>query len=412
VRPRTVDRPAPSATPTPLLAVFVATFFVRFAFGLTLAIFASYIAGHSTGLSVGEADTAGWVSALAPVGEFSTVVFCGIAADRFGRFRVLFFGMAAASALLVFVSTTRDLAALGATNLAFGVASGAILAASLAVVAEFSGTTERGFEMGRFDAMNLFGWVAGFAFGLGLEDMVPNRSLSFVFLTGAAALAVGLAAAGWLARSIRRARPVAGFSPRSVLRNAFRLPVLVVTLPWLVIYALIGTALVFIGPSASAIGIRPGYLALVIAGGGALLVVTQPYFGRLADRQGRTRMMTVGALGFGLAMLFSCLLVAYGFLWPLGLGLGVSVLLALAYGPAALAALADLAREISRATTMAIYSLTISFGMTVGLLASTTLLTTFGAFGLYVYFGGLAAVLGALTGARWREVARATIPVR
>ncbi len=396
----------------PLVAVFVATFFIRFAFGTTVAVFAAYVTGRATGLGAGDVGTAGFVSALAPVGEFSTVLFAGLAADRWGRFPVLFGGMGAAALLFLVVASTRAIPALGAANLLFGVASGAILAASLAVVADRSGVEERGYEMGRFDAMNLAGWVTGFAFGLGAEEALPNPQLRWVFLGAAAALAAGLLAAGWLVRGLPEGPPRARRSIRKVVRSALRTTVLVVTLPWLVIYALIGTALIFLGPSAGGIGIRPTYLALAIAGGGGLLVLTQPGFGRLADRWGRTRMMSVGALGFGLVMLFASLLTAYGTLWPLLVGIGVSVLLALAYGPAALAALADLSLALSRATTMAIYSLTISLGMVVGLVASSELYAHWGNTGLYLFFASIATVLAALTLVRWREALRATIPVR
>lgn len=372
----------------------------------------SYLTGHPSGFSGAEVGRAGWVSALAPIGEFSTVLFCGAAADRFGRFPVLFTGMGAAAVVFLVVSGTRAVEALAAANLGFGVASGAILAASLAVVADHSGGEERGYEMGRFDAMNLFGWVLGYAFGLGTEEFLPNAWLGLVFVAGAAALLLGLLGAGSLSRRAGPEPVRVRTSFRRVIGLSFRRPVLVVALPWLVIYSLVGTALSFLGVSALALGIRPGYLALAVAGGGALLVVTQPFYGRLADRHGRTRMMTVGASGFVLTMLFAALLVAYGDPWYLLLGLGVSVLLALSYGPAALAALADLAREISRATTMAIYSLSISLGMAIGLFASTDLVARFGPSGLYPYFGAIAAVLGALTAIRWLEARRATIPVR
>jgi len=409
------------ATPVPagaeprrpaLLAVLTATFFVRFAFGITVAVFASYIAGRSTGLSGGDVGTAGWVSALAPVGEFSTVLFSGAAADRWGRFPVLFGGMGGAALLFVGISTTRAVPALGAANLAFGVASGAILAASLAVIADRAASDHRGYEMGRFDAMNLFGWIAGFAFGLGVEDAIPNSRLDLVFVAGAAAILCGLLVGGALARGEVVGPVPPSFDFRRIVRSAVRSTVLVVTLPWLAIYSLLGTALVFLGPAAEGIGIRPAYLAVAIAGGGALLVVSQPYFGRLADRAGRTRMMTVGAGGFVLVLLCASLLARYGVSVPLLVGVGVGVAGALAYGPAALAALADLALEQGRATTMAIYSLTISLGMTVGLLSSTSLYGRFGTSGLYPYFGAIAVVLVALTVARWVEARRATIPVR
>jgi MFS family permease len=403
-----VEPPAAVASRTasrPLLAVLLATFFVRFGFGITLAVFDQYLTGQSVG-------TVGIVSALAPVGEFSTVLLSGIAADRWGRFPVLFGGMASAAVLLVVVGTTRSVATIAAANLLFGIASGAILASSLAVVADESGAGERGFEMGRFDAMNLFGWIAGYAFGLGVGSSIPSGDLGVAFLGGAGILAIGLVTASRLVGGIPLARRTRSFSIGHVLRSAFRANVLVVTLPWLAIYGFIGSALIFLPSASSGIGISPDYLAAAIAGAGTLLIVSQPYFGRLADRTGRTRMMTVGAVGFGLVMLFASLLAAYGPRWPLLAAMGVSVLAALTYGPASLAALADLAGSLSRATTMAIYSLTISLGMVIGLIASTSLFGRFGLTGLYVFFGGVTAVLAAFTAVRWWELRAATIPVR
>jgi MFS family permease len=386
----------------PLVAVFSATFFVRFAFGITVAVFASYILGRSTGLGQGNVGTVGLVSALAPIGEFSTVLLSGVAADRYGRFPVLFSGMGGAAALFAGVATTRSPLLLGGLNLLFGVASGAILAASLAIVADRSGADERGLEMGRFDAMNLFGWVAGFAFGFGILGVVANSWLSYAFVAGAALLVAGLALAALLVRGLPIRQSRKGLALREVFEQAFRRGVLLVTLPWLVIYMLIGTALVFLGTAAKGAGVAPVDLALVIGGGGAILVVTQPYFGRLADRRGRMRMMTIGVIGFVALMALASLLVAYGPKPELLGGLGVSVLVALAYGPAALAALADLTVEMSRATTMAIYSLTISLGMVTGLLVSTQLYAYLGNVGLYLFFGGVAVTLVALTAVRYR----------
>ncbi len=404
--------PAPGRSRPALAAVLTATFFVRFAFGITVAVFAAYLTHKTTGFTGSDLGTAGLVSALAPIGEFSTVLFSGAAADRWGRFPVLFAGMGGAALLFVAIATTRDVATLGAANLVFGVASGAILAASLAVISDRSAVDARGYEMGRFDAMNLFGWVGGYAFGLGIEQALPNAELGSVFLAGAAAILIGLAVAVRLLGRAAVEPSVPAFDLRRVLRLAFRRTVLVVTLPWLAIYSLLGTALIFLGPAADGLGVRPGLLAVAIGGGGALLVVSQPYFGRLADRHGRTRMMTVGSAGFVLVLLCASLLARYGISVPLLVGVGLGILLALAYGPAALAALADLARAEGRATTMAIYSLTISLGMFVGLIAATELYGRYGTLGLYPYFGAIAAVLVGLTAVRWWEASRSTIPVR
>ena len=398
----------------PLIAVFSATFFVRFAFGITVAVFASYITGHSSGLVQSDVGTVGIVSAMAPLGEFSTVLFSGAAADRFGTFRVLFAGILVAAILFTAVATTRSPYFLGALNFVFGVASGAILAASLAIVAHRSGEDERGFEMGRFDAMNLLGWIGGFAFGFGLLDVVANPSLGYIFLVGAGVLVAGLLLAFALVHGIGVPAGARGYVFPQVIRHVFRRSVLLVTLPWLVIYILIGTALVYLGPSAGSLGLSRVYLAVAIAAGGSILVVTQPYFGHLADRRGRMPMMTVGATGFVAVMAFASLVVAYGPRWPFLVGIGGSVLAALAYGPAALAALADLTTEVGRATTMAIYSLTISLGMVIGLAGSTVLYGALGNPGLYLFFGTISAALIALTVARYRELraARPTPPVR
>jgi len=400
-----------------LTAVFGATFFVRFAFGITLAVFASYIVGRWTGLSGSDTAVVGLVSAMAPVGEFTTVLLSGVAADRYGRFPVLFGGMTGAAVLFALVSATRSTVALGAMNFLFGIASGAILASSLAVVADRSGADERGFEMGRFDAMNLFGWLGGFAFGIGVGGAIPVSSLPFIFLLGAAALAVGLALAAVLLRGIPRATLNRGLPVVQVFRSAFRRNVLLVTVPWLVIYMLIGYVLVFLGTAAKGTGISTTYLALAIGGVGAVLVLSQPQFGKAADRYGRMRMMTVGAGGFVALLATGILLLQYG-AEPVLLGVaGVSAVAALAYAPAALAALADLALALSRATTMAIYSLTISLGMILGLIVSTQLFDALGNLGLDLFFGAIAGALVLLTAARYVDArrdaaARATTPAQ
>jgi MFS family permease len=180
--------------------------------------------------------------------------------------------------------------------------------------------------------------------------------------------------------------------------------VLMVTLPWLVIYLLLGTVFVFLGTAATGAGLSPRYLAVVIGVGGLLLLVTQPSLGRLADRFGRMSMMLVGTVGFVGVLTGASLLATYGpNLVFIGI-VGASVLPALSYGPAALAALADLSQTIPRATTMAIYSLVISLGMLIGILASTQLYGRYGAHGLDAYFGAIAGGLVVLTWARYRDV--------
>ncbi len=391
----------------PLTAVLTATLFVRFGFGITVAVFATYILGRSVGLDGSQVGVVGLVSAMAPTGEFTTVLLSGAVADRYGRFPVLFVGMAGSAILLALTALTRDPWALGGLNFAFGVGSGAILASSLALIADRSTHPERGYEMGRFDAVNLVGWIGGFAFGFAALGLLPLAQLPVVFLGGAAALVLGIVLGMWWVPSGWRATPNRSYILSKVLPAIVRRDVLLVTLPWLVIYMLIGTAFVYLGTSAAGIGIPPLDLALAIGVGGLLLVVTQPTFGRLADRFGQLRLMLVGTVGFVGAMICAALLANLGAQpWILGV-LGVSVVAALAYGPASLAALADLTAAISRATTMAIYSLVISLGMIVGLAGSTGLFGALGNLGLDLFFGSIAAGLAALTTLRTLDLRRA-----
>ncbi|MGA7922512.1 MAG: MFS transporter [Thermoplasmata archaeon] len=389
----------------PLLrAVFGATFFVRFGFGITLAVFATYILGHPTGLSADDIGVVGWISAAAPIGEFTTVIASGIAADRYGRLRVLLWGLAAASVLMLLVASTRSPWALGGLNLAFGVSSGAILASSLAVVTDASAVQARGYAMGRFDAMNLLGWVLGFAVGFGVLGSVPPSKLFLVFLLGGAVLTIGYVLAYLLTRRAPRP-PRLPSTQLGMLRTAIlEREVLLVAFPWLVIYMLIGTVFVFLGTAAAAAGLPIRELAVLIGGGGLLLLVTQPVFGRMADRYGRLQLTLVGTAGFVGILVVAILLGTYG-PRPLLLGLlGASTLAALAYGPAALASLGDLTHAYTRATTMSVYTLAISLGMILGLLGSTTLLKYYGIPGLDVFFGLIAVALVVLTSIRVHDI--------
>jgi MFS family permease len=412
----TLSDPTGAVHQRTLLAVFGATFFVRFAFGITLAVFASYILGHLTTLSGGDTETVGLVAAMAPIGECTTVLLSGLATDRVGRFPVLFAGIMSAALLFGLVSLTRSVYALAALNFLFGIGSGAILASSLAVIGDRSTQDERGFEMGRFDAMNLAGWLGGFAFGIGILGLIQDHRLTisflpYVFVVGAVVLLGGILFAWYLVHGLPRHQPVQGFPITAILRNAFRGRVLLVTLPWLVVYMLIGYALVFLGTASAGVGFPDTYIAAGIGAGGFFLVISQPRFGRLADRYGRTRMMNIGVAGFVGVMISASLIIAFGPLVELLAVLVVSVIAALAYGPAALAALADLSLELSRGTTMALYSLTISLGMILGLVFGTYLVAHYGNDGYYLFFGGVAAALVLLSAARNWGV-EATTPTR
>jgi MFS family permease len=391
-------------SPRLLRAVFGSTFFIRFGFGLTVSVFASYFARESLGLSGGNVGFIGFLSSLAPIGEFTTVLVSGLAADRYGRFPILLGGIASASVLLAVMSVGRSAGLLGGANFLFGVASGAILAASLAVVADQSGQGERGFEMGRFDAVNLLGYILGFAAGFGALGLLPNSALPWLFRIGAVVLLAGFLFAlasvrGYIEPTYRNT-----FQLHHIREAVLRRDVLLLVLPWFVIYMLLGTAFIFLGSAATGVGLPTTWLAALIAGGGLLLLLTQPWFGRQADRRGRPVFLVLGTLGFVALLGLAGLIAQYGPRNVLLGGIGVSALFALGYGPAALASLADVSRSLSRGTTMAVYSLVISAGMVAGLWLSSFLYSTYGVAGLDLYFLVIAAGLIALTTMRMEDL--------
>jgi MFS family permease len=403
VSPAEPEHAAPES-PRLLRAVFGSTFFIRYGFGLTVAIFASYFSRQSLGLTGGEVGFVGFLSSLAPIGEFTTVLLSGLAADRYGRFPILLGGTFCAAILLVAASLGRSAALLGSTNFLFGIASGAILAASLAVVADQSGRTERGFEMGRFDAVNLLGYILGFASGLGALGALPNSELPWLFRIGAGVLLAGFL---YAVASVR------GYT-EPVYRNTFRLhhireavlrrEVLLLVLPWFVIYALLGAVFIFLGSAANGVGLPLTWLAALIAGGGLVLLLTQPWFGRQADRRGRPLFLALGTVGFVSLLGLAGLIVQFGPQVILLGGIAVSAFFALGYGPAGLASLADVSRSLSRGTTMAVYSLGISAGMVAGLWGVSSLYSIYQKAGLDLFFLIIAAGLIVLTTMRLKDL--------
>lgn len=396
----------PRESPRLLRAVLGATFFIRFGFGLTVSIFAWYLEGRFVNFSATDVGTVGLVTALAPLGEFATVLFAGMAADRYGRFPVLLAGTGGSAVLLAAISFTRAELALAGTNLLFGVTSGAILASSLAVIGDQAARRERGYEMGRFDAVNLLGYVLGFAFGLGSHGILSNAQLPWLFRAGAVLLAAGFLFAVGSARGHRELQGAASFRLWGIRQAVLRRDVLLLTMPWLVIYMLLGTAFVFLGTAATSVGLPGWEVAALIGAGGCVLLLSQPYYGRLSDRFGRVRLLLVGTAGFVGLLVCGGLVPWYGATPVLLAGIGVSAVAALGYGPASLASLADASRAMSRGTTMAVYSLAVSLGMVLGLALSTGLYSALGYAGLDLFFGLVAVGLAAFTLVRWRDLRR------
>jgi len=260
-----------------------------------------------------------------------------------------------------------------------GIGAAAILVSSLTLLTDYAPKNKRGREMGAFDAVNLLGWFVGFAVGYVLLGIFGDDRVYSLFLVGA-----GLAAFGLVYSLLNVKEPektcvtvehISLGMLRSVLMNR---SVVLLIVPWLVVFIVIGSALAF-GPSEGStdaihLSWQRAVLAIVIIG--AVLVSTQLFFGRLSDKVGRLPVLAIGTLGItglivSIAVLFFSsgghgIHVAGSDRIIVGSVLVLSLILALAFGPSSLASLADVADVKKRGTTMGLYSVVITIGLSLG----------------------------------------------
>jgi len=391
-----------------LSSLYISTFFIRASFGIMLATLPIYL-NIETGF-IGY----GIVAAASPLFEMCTVLFIGTVVDRYGRKVVLLSGLAVAAVFLFLLSLTRNLYVIFFINAFHGMAAGAILVASLALLADYAPEDRRGREMGAFDAFNMLGWVFGYALGALLLEFLGGSLWQAFVIAGIMAI-VGFVYSfinvtepkkyDVLSKKIRFENIVSVLRQRSVI---------LLTLPWFIVFMIIGAVMTFLTVSTSqgVISISPLILSAVISVAGIVLILTQVFYGRLSDKYGRLPIMFIGTIGFvGLMTV-----VGIGYLlaptkeavknsiiglWPL---LGIFGFMALAFGPSALSSLADEAQEKMRGVTMAVYSIVISAGMFIGIPAVAAISDNYGGQGVLIFMIGCAVAMLCLIIARYFDV--------
>jgi MFS family permease len=393
-----------------LSSLYISTFFIRASFGIMLATLPIYLKITNTYISYGL------VAAASPLFEMGTVLFIGASVDRFGRKIILLLGLFCAAILLFLLTLTHNLYVIFFINAGHGMAAGGILVASLALLTDYAPEYHRGREMGAFDAFNLLGWVVGYAIGALFLDLLKTSLWQTFIIAGVMAL-IGFVYS-WV--NIAEPKKYDILSKRirfdSIIRVLRQRSVLLLTLPWFIVFMIIGSILTFLTVSTSqgVLSVSPMILSAVIFGAGVLLVVTQVFYGWLSDRFGRLRIMVVGAIGF--IGVISVIGIGYVLaspatvenvknsivrLWPF---LGIFGFMALAFGPSALSSLADETHEKTRGVTMAVYSIVISAGMFVGVPVVAGIFDRFGGVGVLVFMIGCAVAMFFLILARFVEL--------
>ena len=394
-----------------LSSLYLATFLIRFSFGMILLAFPIY-----TGVK--EFGSFGILAAAAPAAELVVVLIAGPLMDRHGRRNVLLFGLLVAAASNFLISQTTNYSILLVVNALHGVSSGTILVSSLALLADYVPLEHRGREIGMFDGINLGGWGIGFAaagFLVGWLGGIGQLHLLFV-LGGVVALG------GFVWAYFNLFEPAADqilareeIEPTRVLRVLTRPSVFVLVVPWVVIYSFIGLLLAF-GPKSATqdFGLPPEQVGLLFAVVTIGFIFFQRGYGSLSDRWGRTVVMGIGVSGIVLLLLTTAgvYLAAedpndaselLGIITknPAVIGLfGLGLLMAGGFAPAALAALADQAHADERGITMSLYSVAVSLGQIIGPAGAGPLIDRFGGIGTLAFLGVGGAVLVSSLAAR------------
>jgi MFS family permease len=375
-----------------LVPLFLSVFLMRFAFSFTV-ISLQYIVASSISLGV--------ISAAYPIMEMVTGIFLGVLADKAGRKWLIVFGLLFSSSISISFTFSSNSAFLAIIHGLQGICACAIIVGSLALVTDLSKQTSRGLAMGVYDFSTIIGYASGFFFALVLINGNPANAYLPFYLGGVMALIGGIISAAIL-KDVKVALPKLD-SLRENIRRVSKSPTAQSLLPaWFVFMTLIGTFLTFTrrilesphlkllpipsSISSSTSGVSPPmsnssivFGVLILIAGGLLLGFSQPSFGYISDRFGRSRISTIGQLSLVGMLLTLIALIGFGLnrfvAIPLIVIFGAGLL---AFTPAALAELADVAPEGGRGSTMGLYSISIGAGTAFGPLAGGALIARFG----------------------------------
>ena len=368
--------------PSPL---YVSVFLMRFSFGLVLFTLPIFLPRREfSNFAVGI------IAAAYPVAETFCGPLVGFLIDRLGRRRWVYSGLTLSTAALLAFTLNTDIGYLVVVHAVQGIAAAMIIVSTLTMVTDVSNTTNRGREMGVYDFANLGGYMVGIL-AAGILTRVGSGTAPFYF---AAALAtVGAIFAYFKVEETKWVGRRNALSPVQTLRLLLGNRRAAAMFPiWLAITTFVGVALTF-GPR---LGPSPFLTSLVFGGIVLALAITQPLFGYLSDKYGRDKLMMLGLVSLiGLFYTAINMLRSRIGFWTGVAFLGVFGIGCLAFPPAALASLGDLAPERSRGTTMGAYSVVISFGTIIGPLLGGYLLDRYGMGSLF--YAGLVILIGALT---------------
>ena len=230
--------------------------------------------------------------------------FLGPIADAVGKARTIFFSLSALTVMLAACAAAWSFEALFVIRTAMGVFAGGIIPVAMAAIGDRAPVAERQVALGRFLTIMIVGQTAGAALSGLIADLLGWRAVLVVAacITGVAALLVGVILKP-RANAAREALSIAGAVGRyrSVFANP-RTPVLygVVVIEGALIFGIMPYVAAILQDRA---GVGPTEAGLVVGGAGLGGLVYGFTVRSLVARLGARRMVMIGGLVMGAAIL-------------------------------------------------------------------------------------------------------------
>ncbi|MFF2507029.1 glycine betaine/L-proline transporter ProP [Streptomyces sp. NPDC058067] len=354
--------------------------------------------------------------------------------DRVGRQKVLAITMIMMAAGTFAIGLIPSYAAIGvgapilllAARLVQGFSTGGEYGGAATFIAEYAPDKKRGF----FGSWLEFGTLAGYIGGAGLVTLMTallsdhdlvSWGWRIPFLIAGPMGIIGLYLRMRLEETPAFAAAAAAAEKSEKSRPKVRVREMV-TGQWKAMLLCIGLVLVFNVTDYMLLSYMPSYLTgqlhydethglLLILGVMALMMIVQPFAGKLSDSLGRRPVIAAGCVGFFALSIPAVLLIRQGDLWAVSLGLGALGLLLVCFTAAMPSALPALFP-----TRVRYGSLSIGFNVSVSLFGGTTPLVVtalVGATGnlmMPAYYMMAAAVVGGVAVWFMTESARRPLP--
>src|SRR2546427_4732700 len=266
-----------------ILYLYLAVFLTRIGFGSITILFPLYLNAQPFQVGI--------ILALYPIAEALSAMPVGRLADRVSRKKLHLAGMATITVLTAAIGFTQNLLNVSLLHALMGISAAMAAVTSLTLLGDATKQTSRGTKMGGFDLANLGGYGLGFGLGSLFANEFAGRLHWAFWATAGIFLFAGLMAAKMLVEPVKIQEVFRKTVRPMKIGNRLR-PIMPI---WISQTVILG--MYFLLPKAFRdASFTPTHETLLFLGElGALFALGALIFGRISDKIGRTRIMTIGA---------------------------------------------------------------------------------------------------------------------